>query len=160
MTTPSTLLGLFAIGFLTGLRGMTPISVLCWMTMLGRIPTAHGWMGFVANKISVGVFTFAAIGELIGDKLPNTPSRTKLPGFSARILFGALCAMILACISGSPIYLGAILGIIGAVAGTYGGWFARTRLVAALHCPDLPIALLEDAIAIFGSCIVALAFAH
>jgi uncharacterized membrane protein len=148
------LCALFAIGILTGLRAMTPIAVLCWFTMLARVPTASGWMSFVSSKISVGVFTLAAIGELIGDKLPNTPSRTKLPGLSARIVFGALCAAILAATASFPVVPGAMIGAIGAVAGTYAGWFVRTRIVAALHCPDLPIALLEDAIAIAGACLV------
>jgi uncharacterized membrane protein len=158
MTQSQIILGLLAIGVLTGLRAMTPIAVLCWVTVLGRIPTAHGWMSFIANKISVGVFTFAAIGELIGDKLPNTPSRTKLPGVAARIVFGALCAMILACTAGFPTYLAAILGAAGGIAGTYAGWFLRTRIVAALHCPDWPVALAEDAMAIAGSCFVCLTF--
>jgi len=42
------------------------------------------------------------------------------------------------------------IGIIGAVLGTLGGYQARTRLVAASGGRDLPIALLEDAIAIVG----------
>ena len=160
MTQSHLILGFFAIGVLTGLRAMTPIAVLCWVTMIGRIPTAHGWMSFAANKISVGVFTLAALGELIGDKLPNTPSRTKLPGLGARIVFGALCAMILACTAGFPMYLAAILGAAGGIAGTYIGWFLRTRIVAKIHSPDWPIALFEDAIAIAGSCFVCAQFSH
>jgi uncharacterized membrane protein len=154
------ILGLFAIGVLTGLRAMTPIAVLCWMTTLGRIPTVQNWMGFVANRISVGVFTLGAVGELIGDKLPMTPSRTKPPGLIARIVFGGLCAAILAASASFPVVPGALLGALGGIAGTYGGWFARTRAVAAFHCPDFPIALLEDAFAIVGSCLVCLLFAR
>ena len=154
MTNPEILLGLFAIGVLTGLRAMTPIAVLCWFTFLSRVPIAPGWLSFVASKISVGVFTLGAIGELVGDKLPNTPSRTKFPGLAARIVFGGLCAAVLAPTASVPILLGAIIGAMGAIAGTYTGWFLRTRLVAALRCPDFPIALLEDAIAIAGSCFV------
>ena len=41
-------------------------------------------------------------------------------------------------------------GVIGAVLGTLGGYHARRRLVAARDGHDLPIALLEDAIAILG----------
>jgi uncharacterized membrane protein len=160
MTQPHVLLALFAIGFFTGLRAMTPVAVLCWMTMLGRIPTAHGWMSFVANKISVGVFSLAALGELVGDKLPNTPSRTQLPGLGARIVFGALCAIILASSTDLSIYLAGALGAVGGIAGTYAGWFVRTRSVAALRCPDLPVALVEDAIAIAGSIFVCFQFAR
>ena len=41
-------------------------------------------------------------------------------------------------------------GIIGAVLGTLGGYHARRRLVAVRRGQDLPIALLEDAVAILG----------
>jgi uncharacterized membrane protein len=39
----------------------------------------------------------------------------------------------------------------GALAGTYGGYQARTRLVKALGTPDFVIALLEDLVTIAGS---------
>jgi uncharacterized membrane protein len=43
-----------------------------------------------------------------------------------------------------------VLGALGAVVGTLGGYQARTRSVAALKVPDFVIALIEDAIAIGG----------
>jgi uncharacterized membrane protein len=143
--------GLFAIGVLTGLRTMTPIAVLCWMTALSRIAAATGWMAFVSSRIALILFTLAAIAELIGDKMPKTPSRTGFPGLPARLIFGGLCAAIVASALGFPIAIGALAGVLGAIAGTYGGWFIRTRAVKALRCPDLPIALVEDAVAVGGS---------
>ena len=50
--------------------------------------------------------------------------------------------------------LGAILGIVGALVGTFGGYQARTRLVKALGTPDYVIAVLEDLVAIGGSLFV------
>jgi len=44
--------------------------------------------------------------------------------------------------------LGAIAGIIGALAGTFGGYYTRVGLVRSLRVPDIAIALPEDAIAI------------
>jgi uncharacterized membrane protein len=46
---------------------------------------------------------------------------------------------------------GAVLGIVGTLAGTYGGYQARSRLVKALGTPDFVIALLEDLVTIGGS---------
>jgi uncharacterized membrane protein len=43
------------------------------------------------------------------------------------------------------------LGIVGALAGTFGGYQARTGLVKALGTRDLYIALLEDAVTIAAS---------
>ena len=46
-------------------------------------------------------------------------------------------------------------GVIGAVLGTLGGYEARKRLVAARGGRDLPIALLEDVVAVGGGFLVA-----
>ena len=49
---------------------------------------------------------------------------------------------------------GLIAGAIGAVLGTLGGYDARKRLVAATGGKDLPIALLEDAVAVIGAVLI------
>ena len=49
---------------------------------------------------------------------------------------------------------GLIAGAIGAVLGTLGGYEARKRLVAATGGKDLPIALLEDAVAVIGAILI------
>jgi hypothetical protein len=51
-------------------------------------------------------------------------------------------------------------GVIGAVLGTLGGYHARRRLVAATGGKDLPIALLEDAVAIVGGFAILAATGH
>lgn len=49
---------------------------------------------------------------------------------------------------------GLIAGALGAVLGTLGGYEARKRLVAATGGKDLPIALLEDAVAVIGAILI------
>jgi uncharacterized membrane protein len=151
---------LFGIGVFTGLRCFTPIAVICWMTMLGRLPVDEGWMGLAANRIAVALFSLGAVGEYVGDKLPNTPARTKPPGLIGRMIFGGLCAAVLASGVGFSLVSAVVIGMVGAIAGTFGGWFVRTRTVAALKCPDLPVALVEDLIAIGGSVAVCLLIAR
>jgi uncharacterized membrane protein len=99
--------------------------------------------------VTVAILTVLAIGELVVDKLPKTPSRTAPPSFGARIVLGAFAGAVIGTAWGYTwSALGA--GVIGAVLGTLGGYQARTRLVAA-HGHDLPIALLEDAVAVLGA---------
>jgi uncharacterized membrane protein len=92
---------------------------------------------------------------LISDKLPKTPSRLKQPGFSIRIVTGAFCGLILATAASFSLIGGAVLGAIGAVAGSYLGYFVRSRTTAKFGLPDLPVALVEDVICIGGSLLVA-----
>ncbi|SEB84235.1 DUF4126 family protein [Terriglobus roseus] len=135
------------LGACTGLRAMTPIAVLCWFAYR-QLLHFSGWRSFTASLIAVGIFTLAALGEYIGDKLPNTPARTAAPGLGARIVFGALGGVLLAQPLQLNLFAAAALGALGGVAGAFGGWFVRTRVVTALKVPDLPVALLEDVIAI------------
>ena len=93
-----------------------------------------------------------AIGELVNDKLPKTPSRLIPPQFIARILTGALCSLAFGLPHNGRI-IGRVVGILGTVAGTIGGAKARSLLARSFR-RDLPAALLEDAVAI---CIVAFA---
>jgi uncharacterized membrane protein len=93
------------------------------------------------------------LGRAFGltDKLPTTPNRTAPPGLIARILLGGLSGACIASTGGDGIVLGAVLGIVGTLAGTYGGYQVRSRLVKALGTPDFVIALLEDLVTIGGS---------
>jgi uncharacterized membrane protein len=137
------------IGVVAGLRSLTAPAVVAWAGYLGWINLHSTWASWVANIITVIAFTVLAVGELITDKLPKTPARTAVPSFTARIIMGGFSgAVIGAAWHWTFTALGA--GVIGAVLGTLGGYHARRRLVAAIRGRDLPIALLEDAVAILG----------
>jgi uncharacterized membrane protein len=144
-----------ALGFFNGLRTLTPVAVLCWALHFHWISLTHTPFAFLANIISLIVFTVLAIGELIGDKLPKTPSRLSAPGMIGRIVFGAGvgAALLFAAgaPSGTPWIAGLGLGAIGAVVGAYVGYSVRRMLTHRAKLPDFPIALLEDLIAIGGS---------
>jgi uncharacterized membrane protein len=141
----------FALGFFNGLRTLTPIAVLCWAAHFHWLSVAHTPFAWLGSIISLIVFTVLAIGELIGDKLPKTPSRLGAPGLIGRIVFGAGCGAALLIVAGASWIAGAALGAIGAVVGAYVGYSVRRMLTTRGGLPDFPIALLEDLIAIGGS---------
>jgi uncharacterized membrane protein len=87
-----------------------------------------------------------AIAELVNDKLPKTPSRFIPHQFITRIVTSALCGLAIG-LPGHGMIIGLVAGIIGAVAGTFGGAKARS-LLARTFGRDLPAALLEDAVAL------------
>jgi uncharacterized membrane protein len=89
----------------------------------------------------------------VNDKLPKTPRRKTPPQFIARIVTGALSGAALGA-SQQSLVGGLIAGAVGAVAGTLGGAEVRSRLVKAIGGKDLPIALLEDAVAIVGGILI------
>lgn len=136
------------IGVIAGLRSLTAPAVVAWAAVLHWINLNGTWASWLAHPVAVTIVTILAVGELITDKLPKTPSRTAPPSFAGRIALGAFAGAVIGTAWGFTwSALGA--GIIGAVLGTLGGYQARTRLVAS-HGHDLPIALLEDAVAVLG----------
>lgn len=138
----------FLIGLVAGLRTMTAPAAVSWAARLGSLSLQGTPLAFLGASVTSWIFTIAASFEvLVYDKLPRAGSRKSPPQFIGRILMGALCGAAVGA-SGKALPAGAVLGVIGAVAGTLGGYEFRSRLVRAAGGKDLPIALLEDAIAI------------
>ena len=152
MTPTLILLLALLIGVVSGLRSLTAPAVVAWGAHLGWLHLAGTRLAFMGSVAAVAILSLLAIVELITDKLPSTPSRTAPVGLIARIVLGGFSGGVL-CYAGSNqgFWLGAVIGVIGALIGTYGGYQVRTRSVKALHVPDFVIALIEDAIAIGGA---------
>jgi uncharacterized membrane protein len=142
------LLHMFVIGVVGGLRSMTAPAAVSWGAYLGWIDLSRTPLAFLGYTATPYILSLLAVGELVTDKLPATPSRKALPGFAARIVTGTFSGCALSMGLGLSPIAGAALGCIGAIAGTLGGYEARTRLLRALKLPDIVVALLEDAIAI------------
>lgn len=142
---------IFVLGFVNGLRTLTPVAVLCWGAHLGWFSLAHTPFFFLASPISLIVFTVLALGEYIGDKLPKTPSRVSAFPLIGRIVFGGACGAVLTVIAGASLFLGVLVGAAGAVVGAYSGFLLRRSLTKSGRLPDLPVALVEDAITLLGA---------
>lgn len=144
----------FLIGAVAGLRSMTAPAFVAWGARLARLRlegTALAWLG---SGVAAWVFLALALGELVADKLPRTPSRTRPGPFAARIVSGALSGGGLAAGAGGRLAAGALLGAMGAVAGTLGGYRARTRLGPAPGLPDHVVGLVEDLVAVGGAVLI------
>jgi uncharacterized membrane protein len=95
---------------------MIGLAVVSWAAHFGILPLGHTWLAFLGYALTPYILTLLAIGELVNDKLPKTPSRLIPPQFITRIVTSA---------------------------GTFGGAKARSFLARNIGC-DLPAALLED----------------
>jgi uncharacterized membrane protein len=142
------LLLVFGIGVVAGLRSMTAPAVVAWAAHLGWIHLSGSPLAFMGSPWAVGIFTLGALGEFIADQLPSTPARTAAVGLTARIVVGLLTGACLAVAGGASYWLAALIGAIGAIAGAFGGYQARVRLVRGLHVPDAAVAIPEDLVAI------------
>lgn len=134
-SSPQLLLRAFTLGTATGIRSSLGAAgpVLFGSTKASSV-------GRAARALAVG-------GELVADKLPQTPSRLQPPALAARAASGATGAVTLARrerFPARPVVPSAIAGMVGAVVGSYGG--AAWRRWAATKGPDWRGALLEDGV--------------
>jgi len=140
----------FLIGVVAGLRSLTAPAVVAWAAHRNWLDLHGSPLSFMASTTATIIFSVLAVVELIADQLPSAPARTKPTGLIARIVLGGLSGACIAAAGTQSLSFGTILGVVGGIAGAFGGYQVRTRLVKALKVPDLVIALLEDAVAIAG----------
>jgi uncharacterized membrane protein len=142
------------LGCLTGLRSLTPPAVVCWAAHLGWLNLAGTKLAFMDRPVTLVFLTLLAVAELIADKLPKTPARTAPPGLIARVVLGCLCGVAVATSAGGKLLVPAIVGVGGALIGTFVGYKTRHTLVFRAHVPDFAVAIAEDVIAVAGSLLI------
>src|SRR4030081_762465 len=154
MNSSQVLLLAFLIGVIAGLRTMTAPAVVAWAANRHWLNLLSSPLAFMGSTAAVAVFTVLALGELVVDKLPSTPNRTRPLGLIGRSVSGGLSGAAVAVSGAQSIAPGAVLGVAGAIAGAFAGYEVRKRLVRALKVPDFVIALFEDAVAIGGGLLI------
>ncbi len=129
----------FWLGFVTGLRSMLPLALLAWTS------NTTDENSITPQKALSGL---AAVGEIIGDKLPATPSRLSAGPLIGRLAIGATAGALLSRrFNQSPVQ-GAIRGAIGAALGSLAGYGYRTFASQLTDVPDVVWALIEDGAAL------------
>jgi uncharacterized membrane protein len=136
----------FVLGIVCGLRAMVGLAAVSWAANRQVLPLEGTWLSFLGYRFTSYITSFMALGEIINDKLPKTPSRLVPPQFAARVMMGALVGSAIGLAQGH-LALGALAGIAGSVVGTLAGAKAR-GFVAKLFGRDLPAAVLEDVVAV------------
>jgi uncharacterized membrane protein len=139
----------FLIGFFAGLRSLTAPAMVSWAVYLGWLKLERPFSLIGAFPAAV-VLTLLAFGELVADKLPNTPNRTAPLGLMARVVTGGVSGACVAAGHGQSPIIGVVLGVLGGVVGCFAGYLARRGVVKALGLGDSYIASLEDIITIGG----------
>ena len=126
----TTLVAALALGLVAGLRTLLAPAAL----FLAR--------GSVAGY----VLAIASLAEFGIDLYPKAGSRTRPAGLAGRIASGAVVGGVLCAFRGAPPAAGCVLGVLGALAGAFGGKALRIRAIERVGA--VPAALGEDAVAI------------
>lgn len=137
------------LGFVAGLRSQLPHALLALAANRGVFAAgAPAPLGLLRSRRTLAALGLAAAGELVVDKLPGTPSRTRPGPLGGRIAIGALVGAAVAQEAGATVPAGAVLGAAGAAAGSFAGAAYRRVAAEATGLPDPVLALAEDATAV------------
>ncbi|MFI2105232.1 hypothetical protein ACH436_18220 [Isoptericola sp. NPDC019693] len=147
MTAPLAIRAL-ALGVAAGSRASLGVAApLLGPPPAHRLPTHRLRRPAATARLVAGL---AVAGEIVGDKLPGTPSRLERPGPESRAGSGAVGGLLLALrhhAAPGSVALAAAVGAVGGVVGTGVGAAWRAAF-ARRGWPDLPAALAEDAVAL------------
>lgn len=151
------------IGGATGLRSLAGIALVAmaaqsswpplgWLHS-GRLHLEQTGLRLLAAPAAMWVLVLFALGELVADKLPKIPSRISPGPLAFRFVMAALCGSALAVAASRHWLLPGLLAGVSAVVAAYAGYWLR-RTITSRGVKDLPIALLEDAVAILTALFV------
>lgn len=135
------------LGFVAGLRSMTPLALLSWTRRIGvdTDSTVSHFIDAPSGRLITGLL---AAGELVGDKLPITPSRISAGPLMGRIVVGGLAGATISQGSRVSPVVGAALGAAAASAGAVAGYYGRQSLTRIKWVPGFVWAGLEDSLAL------------
>lgn len=134
-------LGLAAIA---GLRSMSAPALLSdYMEKHPSRRLRKTRFNFMQSGKTASLLKVLAAAEMVGDKLPGAPKRIKTSALLGRGLSGALVGATLGRTQRKK-YFGGAIGMLSAIAATYGSFYLRKKLSKKTGIPDVVWGALED----------------
>lgn len=134
------------LGAISGLRSASGPAFVSRAASRGGLDLGGTRLAFLGSPRLSKALLVMALGELLGDKLPTTPSRTALPPLLGRAASGGVVGAALFVAEGRRAVAGAALGSSAAVAAAFAGESLRALLSEKGGLPDPVVALAEDAV--------------
>lgn len=143
-----------ALGFaaLTGARATSgPMFLSDYLSSRALAPgMAKSPLRLLAKPGVASLLKVLAAGELVGDKLPNTPNRTVPQQLGTRAASGALVGATWYKSQGGSALTGALVGSLGAVAATFLTFYLRTSISEKTGLNSATVGTGEDALVMAG----------
>jgi uncharacterized membrane protein len=138
-----------ALGAISGLRSASGPAFVGRAANRGDMDLDGTPLAFFGRPRLSKALTLAQLGEVIGDKLPVTPSRTAWPPVLGRAVSGGLVGAAVHLSEGRHAATGAIIGSAAAFAAAFVGENLRALVVNRVGLPDPVVAAAEDAVVLF-----------
>jgi uncharacterized membrane protein len=134
------------LGAISGLRSLSGPAFVSRAASRGDLDLDRTVFAFLGSPRVSKTLVLMELGELVGDKLPVTPSRTSPPPLLGRAASGALVGAAIFVSESRRATTGAALGSTAAIAAAFTGERLRALTVEKTGFPDFAVALAEDAV--------------
>ncbi len=134
------------MGAVAGLRSMSSPAIVSQFVRSGLLPIGHSPISFLNRSATAKTMAALALGELVADKLPFMPKRTKAPSVIARGVTGGLSGAAICSSKRKSVLAGALIGAAAAIGATYGAYQLRRWAGKKFHTADPIIAIVEDVV--------------
>ena len=135
-----------ALGAISGLRSLSGPAFVSRAASHGYLNLEGSPLGFLGSSRLSKALTVMELGELVGDKLSITPSRTSPPILLWRAVSGGLGGSASFVSEGRRATTGGVLGSSAAIAAAIAGERLRALVGEKTGIPDPVVALAEDAV--------------
>jgi uncharacterized membrane protein len=135
-----------ALGAISGLRFASGPAFVSRAASRGYMDLGDTPLAFLGSPRLSKLLALIELGEIIGDKLPATPSRTALPPLLGRAASGGLVGAAAFVSADRRAAMGVLLGSAAAVAAAFAGERLRALLGSKTGLPDTVVALAEDGV--------------
>ncbi len=134
------------MGAVAGLRSMSSPAIMSQFVRSGLLPMGPSPLGFLNGATTAKTLAALAVGELVADKLPFMPKRTKAPSLAARAVSGGFSGAAICSSKKKSVLAGALLGAAAAVGATYGAYQVRRWAGRKFNIADPVVAIVEDVV--------------
>ena len=137
------------LGVVAGMRTQLPLALLAFAAREGTFAVNDGPpLSLLRAPATFPLVATSALGELVADKLPLTPSRLAPGPLLGRLAFGGIAGATVALEGKGPALKGALLGAAGAGLGAFAGYHLRAALGRKTGVPDPAWGAVEDVTAL------------
>jgi uncharacterized membrane protein len=134
-----------SLGAISGLHSLSGPAFVSRAASRGDLNLDGTLLAFLSSPRLSKALVLIELGELVGDKLPATPSRTSPPPLLGRAASGALVGAAVFVSEGRRATIGAALGSSAAIVAGFAGERLRSLTVEKTGLPDPVVAFAEDA---------------
>jgi len=145
-----------ALGVIAGMRAVSAPAIASHLLSRNKsIHLLHSGINFMQSDSWAAGLKVMAVAELIADKMPFTPARTKPLGIAGRALSGSLCGAAISKANGSSVIAGMAIGTGAAIVSTFACYFLRREIGKRAHIDDPILGAIEDSVVLAGGLILA-----